>query len=235
MHYPLDDRQRVLVRALSTGLRDGSVERTVTWINMPSDTVGGKLDQVFTSGISEDRDWEIQREDFRDFEACGFLEILRDNGNAGAYQLFEQVIHNAVDNEFEDPMSILPVSPPTVIVEQGPGSFLNISVNSQHVKQTINASSSLPNDAKAKLEHEAEVLYEILEETLTSKPRESRALEKHLRRLVEDVSEPEPDKQDVTDMLARLNIAALAFVAIAEVASSIEKIGEIIIQLPFMQ
>ena len=235
MQYVLSDRQKKILRVISAGLRDGSIERTWTWINMPSDTDGGKLVQVFTSGIPDNMKWDIQREDFRDFEACGLIEVLRDNGKSGAYHLFEQVIHDAVDTDFRDPNTAeTAAAPPSIIIEQGPGSVLNVSVNSQHVKQIINTSSSLPNDAKAKLEQEAEVLYEILEETQTSQPRESRVLEKHLRRLVEDVSEPEPDKKDVTDMFARLKNAALAFVTIAQVASSIEKIGEIIMQLPFM-
>ena len=205
-------------------------------MNMPSDTVGGELDQVFTSGVPEDRVWEIRREDFRDFEACGLLETIRDNGRSGAYHLFEQVIHDAVENDFFDPKSEpTPPAPPSIIIEQGAGSYLNVSVNSQQVTQTINASSSLPDDAKLKLERESSVLYEIIEETQMTHPQESRTLEKHLRRLVEDVAEPKPDKQDVTDLLTRLRKAGLALASIAQIAVSIDTIGQIISQLPFMQ
>ena len=235
MQYPLDERQKNTIRAVSAGLRDRSVGKTWSWINMPSDTVGGELDQIFTVGIPEDRDWEIRREDLRDFEVCGFLELIRDNGKSGSYHVFEQRIHDAVDKDFEEPSTdVTATAPPSIIIEQGAGSFLNITVNSQHVKQTIDASPSLPQDAKMQLEREAEVLYEILEETQLSQPQESRVLEKHLRRLMEDVSEPEPDRQDVIDLLARLRKAAVAFAAFVQVASSIETIGEIIMQLPFM-
>ena len=172
--------------------------------------------------------------DLRDFEDYGFLRLLNQNGGFYVYEVREQTILDAVDGDFEDSNSDSSVTPQTVIIEQGAGSILNVSVNSQHVKQSINASQSLPNDAKLQLEREAEILYEILEETQTSQPQESRVLEKHLRRLVEDVSEPGPDKQDVTDLLARLRKAGQALAFIAQIAVSINTIGEIIMQLPFM-
>jgi hypothetical protein len=230
--YQLTGKQKDILRAASNGLRDGTVQETWSWFTMPSDQGGLALS---LTGLPDAENLGVTTNVLRVFVELGFLIELSNNGGSGAYDVHEQAIHDAVDNDFEDPSTVSQVAPPTVVIEQGAGSYLNISVNSQHVTQTINASTSLPDHAKVKLEKEAEVLYEILEETQTAYLQESRTLEKHLRRLVEDVSEPEPDKQDVIDLLARLTKAGVAFAAIAQVASSIETIGEIIMQLPFMQ
>lgn len=229
--YRLTERQKDILRAASKGLRDGTVNEIWTWFTMPADEGGLALT---LTGLPESERLGVTLTDLRYLAELGFLTEISSKGSSGAFDVYAPVIHDAVEGDFEDPSTVPPVATPNIIIEQGAGSFLNVTVNSQHVKQTINASPSLPQDAKLQLKREAEVLYEILEETQLSQPQESRVLEKHLRRLVEDVSELEPDKQDVFDLLARLQKAAIAFAAIVQVASSIETIGEIIMQLPFM-
>lgn len=228
--YQLTADQKDILRAAAKGLQDGTVERQ--W-NIY--THGGEWLGEGVVGFPGAIEMGLTLTDLRDFEEFGFLRLLNHNGGIYVYEVREQAIVDAVDSDFEDPSTdVATAAPPSITIEQGEGSILNITVNSKHVKQTINTSSSLPQDAKVQLEREAETLYEILEETHMSQPQESRTLEKHLRRLMEDVSEPEPDKQDVIDLVTRLQTAAIAFIAIEQVALSIEKIVEIIMQLPFM-
>ena len=227
--YQLTDKQKDILRAAANGLRDKTVAHRWNILTHGGEWMGDGIE-----GFPGAKEMGLTLTDLRDFEDYGFLRLLNQNGGFYVYEVREQTILDAVDGDFEDSNSDSSVTPQTVIIEQGAGSILNVSVNSQHVKQSINASQSLPNDAKLQLEREAEILYEILEETQTSQPQESRVLEKHLRRLVEDVSEPGPDKQDVTDLLARLRKAGQALAFIAQIAVSINTIGEIIMQLPFM-
>ena len=226
--YQLTTKQRDILSAASYGLRNGSVKSPWILVLNRGDLHGVKgFPNAVELGVSE--------RDFRVLLKYGFLEARSGIGQNRTFDVMEQRIHDAVSSDFEDPSSVSQDMPPTVIVEQGAGSYLNLTVSSQHVTQTINASTSLPDEVKVKLDREAGILYEKIGETQKSHPQESRALEKHLRRLVEDSSEPEPDKQDVTDSLSRLERAAQAFGSIAGIVGAIQRIGEIIATLPFMQ
>lgn len=228
--YQLTPNQKEILRAAAKGLRDKTVKRQWNIYTHGGEWLGDGI-KGFPGAI----EMGLTLTDLRDFEEYGFVRLLNKNGGYYLYEVREQTILDAVNSDFEDPRSLLQDIPPTVIVEQGAGSYLNLTVSSQHVTQTINASTSLPDDVKVKLDEEAAILYERIGETQKSHPQESRTLEKHLRRLVEDVSEPEPDKQDVTESLSRLERAAQAFGSIAGIVGAIQRIGEIIATLPFMQ
>lgn len=226
--YQLTTKQQDILRAASCGLHDGRVDSL--WILVLN---RGALYQV--KGFPIAVELGASETDFRVLLEYGFLKARSGKGQNRTFDVMEQRIHDAVSRNFEDPSSVSPDLPPSVNVEMGAGSYMNLSVSSQNVTQMINVSSSLPDDVKENLEREVEALYRALGEAQEEHPQESRALEKHLRRLVEDVAEPQPIKQDVTYLLSRLQKAGAALSAVASITSSVGKIVEIVGQLPFMQ
>ena len=229
--YQLTDRQRTLLRAASEGLKNGDVKDMWTYV-----CHGETL--LYVHGFEEAKSLGISLPDLRNLERLGFLILESERPERCTYifNVLEQVIHDAVDGDFEDPSSARTVaSTPDIRIEQGEGSSLNVSVNSRDVSQTINASPSLPGHAKADLEREVESLYKQLEESQNTKPHETRSLEKHLKRFVEDAAESQPDRDDVINSLSRVERASQALASFASIVTSVSKIGDIVARLPFMQ
>jgi hypothetical protein len=227
--YQLTTKQKDILRAASTGLHDGSVSSQ--WI-----LVMNRSDLHQVKGFPNVVDLGVDETDFRVLLECGFLRARIESGQNRTFDVMEQRIHDAISSEFEDPGSPPLVAPTSGIrIEQGAGSNLNIAIHSKDVTQTINTSPSLPSGAKADLEREVEALYKQLEESQNTKPHETKSLEKHLKRLVEDAAETEPDRDDVTNSLSRLERASQALASFTGIATSINKIGDIVDTLPFMQ
>ena len=227
--YQLTTKQKDILRAASNGLHEGSVSSL--WILILD---RGKVWEV--KGFPTVVGLGVSETDFRTLQEYDFLKSRTDIGQSRTFDVMEQRIHDAVLSDFDYPSSAQPVAPtPDIRVVQGAGSYLNIAVNSQDATQTINESPSLPDYAKAKLEREVGALYKLLEESQTTKPHETRSLEKHLKRLVEDAAEPQPDKDDVTNSLSRLERASQALASFAGIVRSIDKIGDIVATLPLMQ
>ncbi len=228
--YQLTEKQRNILRKACEGLRDGNVARK--WDVL---THGGEYLGEGLSGFPGAIDMGLSLTDIRDFVEQGFLRQLTKNKGFSAYEVLEQKILDAVDGNFEGPKSYTPVALPTsIIIEQGAGSYLNMAVNSENITQTIHSNPSLPDHFKEQLEQEVKALYVDLQKTQDTYPNQSKSVDKHLRRLVEDMGEIEPNRADITDSLRRLKKAGQALASVSQILTAIERIGELIAQLPFM-
>lgn len=225
----LDDKRKAMLRAASIGYIDQCVDET--W-----NAVGDGVRIFYIHGFPQAKELAMIWDDLRYFEKLGFMkEISRRRGTA-QYYVDMDMIHEAVQNEFEtSTRENVGRVDQTIHIGKIIDSNLNIALNQENVAQNINASSSLPDEVKARLKKEVETLYSELEATQKSHPQESQAIEKHVRRLVEDVSESKPDKDGVTNSLSLLERASKALASFAGIVTSIDKIRDIVSSLPFMQ
>lgn len=229
VRYQLTSRQKDILRTASNGLREGSVNST--WI-----LVLNRDDLSFVKGFAKAVEIGANETDIRTLLENGFLQSRSGMGQNRTYDVIEQRIHDAVSSDFEDPRCAQQdTRMPGISIEQGPGSNLNITLNSERVTQSISVSQTLSEDVKEQLHREAETLYRELEVAQESHPLESRAIAKHVGRLVEDVIDPQPDKDDVSNSMLRLERASQAIASFVGIVTSINKIGDIVSRLPFMQ
>lgn len=81
-------RQKNILRAISKGLRNGTIKSRWSWFTMPSDDGGLVLE--ITSGFPNAKELGMSRQDLCDFEQWGFLSVT---GKGRSYNVNEQAIH----------------------------------------------------------------------------------------------------------------------------------------------
>jgi len=96
--YQLTERQKNILRAVSKGLRNGTIKLRWSWFTIPSDTCGHRLDLEITNGFCNGKELGISLQDLSDFERLGFLDVTRDGKGRGACDVKEKAIHRYCQN-----------------------------------------------------------------------------------------------------------------------------------------
>ena len=142
-----------------------------------------------------------------------------------AYHVNEQVIHDAVDNDFEMPDQTVPSTTVNTSIHGNViGSNINTAQYMENTSQNIGASEFLSPELQADILNKVAELQQELTAFEETHSREIREVTRSLDIVMEDLVDSEPDRQNVTGSLDRLKRAGekLIFAPLAK-----ELVGEI--------
>ena len=204
--YQLTERQKNILRAASKGLLEGTVKTEWTWQTMQSDTNRFELDLEITYGFPAAEKLGLCMQDLRDIERLGFLCAI---AGRKAYHVVEQVIHDAVDNDFDMPDHTVPSTTlETNIHGNVIGSNISIAQHMDNVSQTVQSGEFLSLDEKADILKKVAELQQELNQYQETNSWEIREVTKSLDLVMGDLADIEPDRPNVTGSLERFKRAA---------------------------
>lgn len=210
--YQLTPKQKEIIRAASKGLCDGSVKQL--W-NMVAHG-----DYVFdVPGFPAAKELGLSASDLRLFAKLGFLEKVSPDPKKHAYDVYEQRIHDAVQNDFEIPsVSSPPASIQTNIYGSLYGSNLNVAQYMSHINQSVESIPTLPDEDKAEIGAIISGITEALVPYEETHPTEVRDATRSIELLMGDLVEEDADNENIRGALARLKRSAgkLIFSSLAQ-------------------
>ena len=229
--YQLSERQKNILRAVSTGLRQGTVKTKWLWIVMPLDTDDFDSELIVT-GFPDAETLGIELSDLHYFAELGFLQVTDKGGIEGTCELFEQVIHDAVDNDFEMPnQTVSSTNFQTNIHGNVIGSNINTAQYMEYISQNVGSSDLLSPDMQADILNKVAELQQELKEFEVTHSRVIREVNRSLDIVMEDLADSEPDRTNVTGSLDRLKrvgekliFAPLAMKLVGEIVDKISSI-----------
>ncbi len=222
--YQLTERQNNILRAVSKGLRKRTVKTKWSWLVVPLDTDDFDVELIVT-GFPDAETLGLELSDLHYFARLGFLQVTDKDGSKGTCDVFEQVIHDAVDNDFQIPDN---AATSTNVQAHFHGDVTRSNINTaQHMSkvcQTVQSSKCLSPDVQADIRDKVAELQQELKKFEETHSREIREVTRSLDIVIGDLADSESDEQNVTGSLSRLKRAGnkLIFAPLAK-----ELVGEI--------
>lgn len=223
--FPLTDRQKEILRSLVSGLKQNTI--ATEWILFYD---RGNIQSI--RGIDQtlwDTVWDgVKPSDFDKFVKCGFFRVSGANqqGIPVRYVLDDYAIIQAVESEFEQPKpDANSVSQPTYHFGNISGSNVNVGSTLNHVTQTLNNASSIPEDLKTELQTEITKLQTTLQSVSQEHQKDVERISRQIERLIDDLNQEQPDKESALITAEGLQKAArniiLVLPAIADITQRI--------------
>ncbi len=222
--YQLTENQKEILRAAAKGLREGTVERRWNIYTHGEEWLGNGI-EGFPGAI----EMELTLTDLRDFKEYGFLRQLNQNRGIFVYEVREQTILDAVDSNFEAPMSVAD-KPLVQAVFNAPiyGSNVSVAQVMDHYSQSVSLLPNVSNDNKATLEAMITDVKEQLIPFQESHPNEVREVTRSVDLVIGDLTEHPRDKDNLVGAIARLKRAGAKLVFSAMAHSAVKKFAEFI-------
>jgi hypothetical protein len=194
--YPLTPRQKNLLQEIAPGLRDESIAAMWEIGVMMGDTAINKIFLWFGNEEKPDVWANVAVGDFYAFEESKLLRITNTdkNGYPSKIVLNTQLILNAVDTNFDEDPWIARDRPVQQIAINANQSIVNVNSTLNHVTQTIDTSSTLPDEAKDELHELVQQLQKELSKISESMTDEAQALAELTDQLVAEASTPKPNR-----------------------------------------
>ena len=220
--YQLTERQKDILRAASRGLRKGTVKTKWSCIELPLDTDDFDV-ELIVDGFPDAETLSIELSDLHYFARLGLLHIAEKRGVEYTCELFEKVIHDAVDSDFEIPDHIATSAKVEAHFHGNVSSSnINIAQNMENIAQTLQSSEFLSPETKAEILDKISAIHQELNAYEETHRIEIREVTRSLNSLMDDLVDSEPDRQNLTESLARLTRAGtrLVFSSLATILVS---------------
>ena len=202
---PLTDRQKEVLRVVSAGLRDGSIK--TSWGYSPVIS----RDRIILFGFPRAAEAGMKSDDMPVFERFGFIQ--RSIGDS--FTVFEQRIFDAVDSNFEEENPASSGFTQNVTIHNLSGSAVNIGTQLSNIRQVVGEMKGLDLSRKQQLDALLLELRQELSQLEQTNPTEAKRVAKAVGRVIDDVSDEEPDREGIQISLEGLQKAAQNLTEIA--------------------
>ena len=171
--------------------------------------------------------------DLRVFAKLGFLVKVSQKPSNYANDVCEQIIHDAVESDFEMPQ-LGSQSPTVQAIFNAPliGSNVNVSQHMEQIVQSIDSISTLSELDKARFQEKIRRISEALTPFEQTHDQEVREVTRSLDLVIGDLAESEPDKENIVADVVRLRRVAeklfFAPIAMTLVSELVEHVLQIL-------